>query len=72
MKKGGTAPAALNAANEVAVEAFLAERIGFLDIVAINEKTMNACQTHALKDLEVLAEADQEARRYASQLVSST
>ena len=37
MKKGGTSPAILSAANEVAVQAFLDKRIGFLDIERINE-----------------------------------
>jgi 1-deoxy-D-xylulose-5-phosphate reductoisomerase len=65
MKAGGTAPAVLNAANEVAVQAFLDGRIGFLDIERINEAALNAIRAAALTDLEVLHEADQAARRYA-------
>lgn len=71
MKKGGTAPAILNAANEVAVEAFLRGRIGFLDIVKINELTMNSLKTIPLTNLEDLAEVDDEARRFADELARS-
>jgi 1-deoxy-D-xylulose-5-phosphate reductoisomerase len=67
MKKGGTAPTALNAANEVAVQAFLDRRIGFLDIERINEATLNAIPAVALTDLDVLKEADKAARRFAEE-----
>ncbi len=69
MTKGGTAPATLNAANEIAVQAFLDKRIGFLDIERINEKTLNSLPVMALSDLEVLHEADQTARRFAEENV---
>jgi 1-deoxy-D-xylulose-5-phosphate reductoisomerase len=69
MAKGGTAPAVLNAANEVAVQAFLDKRIGFLDIERINEETLNGLPTMALTDLDVLSVVDREARRTATQLV---
>src|ERR1700733_1820257 len=59
MTKGGTAPAILNAANEVAVAAFLDHRIGFLDIERINEATMNSIPVAALTDLDMLHETDQ-------------
>jgi 1-deoxy-D-xylulose-5-phosphate reductoisomerase len=67
MEKGGTAPAALNAANEVAVQAFLDSRIGFLDIERINEATLNAMPVAALTDLDVLHETDKAARRFAEE-----
>ena len=70
MERGGTAPALLNAANEVAVQAFLDKRIGFLDIEAINEATMNAGPVVALTDLDVLREADAAARRFAGEMVT--
>jgi 1-deoxy-D-xylulose-5-phosphate reductoisomerase len=70
-RRGGTLPAVLNAANEVAVEAFLAERIGFGAIVPIVEATM---QVHAVNDSpgldEVLA-ADRWARCRAGQLAAA-
>ena len=70
MAKGGTAPAILNAANEVAVQAFLDKRIGFLDIEHINEAALGASPIAALTDLDVLQEADQAARRFAGNLVA--
>ncbi len=44
LNMGGTAPAILNAANEIAVEAFLAEKIGFMDIPHIIETVLSACR----------------------------
>lgn len=70
MKKGGTAPAVLNAANEIAVQAFLDKRIGFLDIERINESTLNAVAPAALTDLKTLHEVDQAARRYAEEKIN--
>jgi 1-deoxy-D-xylulose-5-phosphate reductoisomerase len=69
MAKGGTAPAVLNAANEVAVQAFLDHRIGFLDIERINEATLNGIAVAALTDLDVLHETDRTARRFAEEQV---
>jgi 1-deoxy-D-xylulose-5-phosphate reductoisomerase len=69
MAKGGTAPAMLNAANEIAVEAFLDNRIGFLDIERINEATLNGIPTVNLTDLDVLSEVDQAARTFAREQV---
>jgi len=65
MDKGGTAPAALSAANEVAVQAFLDGRIGFLDIERINEHVLTKLPVATLTDLQVLAEVDAAARRMA-------
>ncbi|MER2519652.1 MAG: 1-deoxy-D-xylulose-5-phosphate reductoisomerase [Bdellovibrionales bacterium] len=70
MQKGGTAPAALNAANEIAVQAFLDHRIGFLDIERINETVMNASPATPLTDLDVLLNADEEARKMATAMVN--
>lgn len=69
MKKGGTAPAALSAANEVAVQAFLDGRIGFLDIERINEYVLTKLPVANLTDLHILAEADQTARRMAGEQI---
>lgn len=70
MLKGGLAPALLNAANEVAVAAFLEDKIGFLDIEAINQATLSNLNAGVLTDLAVLAEADKEARAYATAKVA--
>ena len=72
MHKGGTAPAALSAANEVAVQAFLDSRIGFLDIERINEMVLTTLPVSNLTDLQVLAEADTAARRMAEEVVKKT
>lgn len=69
MQTGGTAPAILNAANEVAVQAFLDGRIGFLDIAAINADTLGKVAAVSLADLEVLADADALARLTAQQAI---
>jgi 1-deoxy-D-xylulose-5-phosphate reductoisomerase len=71
-RRGGTLPAVLNAANEVAVEAFLAERIGFTAIARVVEATM---QTHEVCDspgLEAVIDADQWARRTAAARVAGS
>lgn len=70
LKLGGTAPALMNAANEVAVQAFLEDKIGFLDIEKIIEKTLQHGPVAALTDLEVLTRADSAARAYAEEQVA--
>ncbi len=62
LRIGGTAPAILNAANEVAVNAFLEERIRFSDIWRVVEKTMNEVAVSPAQDPETIFEADAEAR----------
>jgi 1-deoxy-D-xylulose-5-phosphate reductoisomerase len=66
---GGTAPAVLNAANEVAVSAFLQRRIGFLAIPALVEQTLAALPATPANSLEVLGEADRQARHLAEQSI---
>ena len=65
---GGTAPCVLNAANEVAVHAFLAEALGFLDIARVIEGTLEACDPGPVTSFDDLYDADAEARRVASAL----
>jgi 1-deoxy-D-xylulose-5-phosphate reductoisomerase len=65
-ERGGTAPCAYNAANEIAVQAFLGGRIRFLDIAAIVEETLAAVDGAAARDLDDLITADVEARRLAA------
>jgi 1-deoxy-D-xylulose-5-phosphate reductoisomerase len=62
---GGGYPCAYNAANEVAVAAFLEERLPFLGIPAVVEETLAAFDGRTSRDLEDLVEADREARRLA-------
>jgi len=71
IEEGGSMPAILNAANEVAVAAFLAGRSGFMDIPRVIEQTMNSLQGQAADSLEVLLEADALARETAERLLAA-
>ncbi len=65
LELGGTAPAALNAANEVAVHAFLARRIRYRHIPAVVQETLSRHQLRPGDDLDDLLAADAEVRREA-------
>jgi 1-deoxy-D-xylulose-5-phosphate reductoisomerase len=65
---GGTAPCVLNAANEVAVAAFLAGELPFLGIAEVVERTLASVEAPAARDVAELAEIDAEARRTAAAL----
>ena len=67
--KGGNMPCILNAANEIAVWAFLRNRIGFLDITAVVEKTMEHTSFIEHPTLEEYFESDGEARNFAASLI---
>jgi 1-deoxy-D-xylulose-5-phosphate reductoisomerase len=69
-RAGGTAPCVLNAANEVAVHAFLGERLGFMGIPAVIEGTLEQLPARTVHSFESLYEADAEARRIAGELVA--
>jgi 1-deoxy-D-xylulose-5-phosphate reductoisomerase len=66
---GGTMPAVLNAANEIAVQAFLKRRIGFLDIAATIRRTMDAHVPREILTLEDALQADVWARGHANGIV---
>lgn len=66
LQSGGAAPTILNAANEVAVAAFLAGKLGFLDIPRVVESCLSALPHTALETLAAVEEADAEARRHAN------
>jgi len=68
LAQGGTAPAILNAANEVAVAAFLERRIGFAAIPRVIEGTLAALPVVAVPDLEAVLAADAAARQTAQGL----
>jgi 1-deoxy-D-xylulose-5-phosphate reductoisomerase len=72
LRKGGSLPCALNAADEVAVEAFLAHRLGFSDIPRVIERVLEQT-THAqsCSSLDDVLECDHEARRRALELVTT-
>ena len=70
LRAGGGAPTMLNAANEVAVEAFLASRIGFLDIAAVVAETLERMSLPEPVDLAAAVACDEEARRVAAEFVA--
>jgi 1-deoxy-D-xylulose-5-phosphate reductoisomerase len=70
LKSGGAAPATLNAANEVAVAAFLEGRLPFLQITAVIEETLNSLEAGPLSTLEEVLAADARGRSRAMQIVS--
>jgi 1-deoxy-D-xylulose-5-phosphate reductoisomerase len=67
---GGTAPCVLNAANEVAVHAFLEGRLGFLGIPAVIEAALERLPPGPVRAFESLYEADREARAVAAELIA--
>ena len=70
LRTGGSAPAILNAANEVAVAAFLDGRLPFLGIPALIEATLAALPSEPADDLDVLMHCDGQARRKAGELLT--
>ena len=68
-RAGGTMPAVFNAANEVAVDAFLAGRIGFGDIAAVIETTLARADSDASQSLDAIRSADAGARRLAREAI---
>ncbi len=70
LEKGGNFPCILNAANEIAVWAFLNNRIGFLDITAVIEKSLQKINYIEKPNLADYFESDGEARNFAASLVN--
>jgi len=70
IRAGGAAAAILSAANETAVEAFLARRIGFLDIVRVVESVLESMGAPAAPTLESVFALDAEARRHAERFAA--
>jgi len=64
----GTAACSLNAANEIAVEAFLNEKISFLEILDVNEKVLRQINNQTSPSLNDYIDADKEARNFAKKL----
>ena len=69
LKKGGNLPCVLNAANEIAVYAFLRNRVGFLDMTEMIERTMQHVSHLESPTLEEYFESDAEARNFAASLI---
>jgi 1-deoxy-D-xylulose-5-phosphate reductoisomerase len=69
LKKGGNLPCVLNAANEIAVYAFLRNRVGFLDMTEMIERTMQHVPFVESPTLEEYFDSDAEARNFAASLI---
>ena len=70
-REGGTAPCVLNAANEIAVHAFLEGSLRFLEIPSVIEQTLSQLGSEPVRAFESLYEADREARRVAGEAVAA-
>jgi 1-deoxy-D-xylulose-5-phosphate reductoisomerase len=70
-RAGGTAPCVLNAANEVAVHAFLEGRLRFVEIPAVIEQTLAELGSEPVRGFESLYEADRQARALAGETVTA-
>jgi 1-deoxy-D-xylulose-5-phosphate reductoisomerase len=68
---GGTAPCVLNAANEIAVHAFLDGRLAFLGIAEVIERVLDRLGAGVVHSFESLYEADRQARESAAELVGA-
>jgi len=71
MRSGASAPVTLNAANEVAVAAFLERRMGFNQIPQLVAEVMERITVYAVKDLDDVLEQDRQARRTANEWVAN-
>jgi 1-deoxy-D-xylulose-5-phosphate reductoisomerase len=71
LRAGGGAPTILNAANEIAVEAFMQKRIGFLDIAGMVAEVLDAMGPHQADTLEEVVALDAAARRAAERLTAA-
>jgi 1-deoxy-D-xylulose-5-phosphate reductoisomerase len=69
LDKGGNLPCVMNAANEIAVYAFLKNRLGFLEMTEVIEKTMQASSFIKNPSLEEYFESDGQARTFAADLI---
>jgi 1-deoxy-D-xylulose-5-phosphate reductoisomerase len=69
LRAAGTAPAVLNAANEIAVEAFLNQRISFLSIPRVIEEVLNTLPVNEVIGLDDVLLADEQSRQSASQYI---
>ena len=71
LQSGGGTPTILNAANEIAVDAFLQRRIGFLDIVATVDRVLQQLGTPSVTSLDDVMQLDAAGRQAASNFVGA-
>ena len=72
IRAGGIMPTVLNAANEIAVDAFLTERLRFTDIARIIEQTMQQFTVRSASSIAIILEVDQDARNIANRLIEES
>ena len=72
LKVGGTAPAVLNAANEIAVQSFLDRTIGFMEIPQVIESVLSGTNIESVDSIEQLINIDAQARKSAEKVVMTT
>jgi 1-deoxy-D-xylulose-5-phosphate reductoisomerase len=70
LNKGGNLPCVMNAANEIAVYGFMKNRLGFLDMTEVIEKTMEKISFIQNPTLTQYYESDAEAREYSASLIN--
>lgn len=70
MNKGGNQPCVLNAANEIAVQAFLQDQVGFLEMSDVVEKCLNKVSFISSPNLEDYVASDEETRRIATEIIN--
>ena len=70
IRQGGNVPCIINAANEIAVSAFLENKVTFMQIPKIIKKTMYECQNIVNPNIEELIPTDVEARRIALEIIN--
>ena len=66
---GQYATTTLNAANEMAVEAFLQGQIGFMQIAQVNDECLQQTSAHSLDSIEAVLESDKSARRLSTSII---
>ena len=71
IKKKKSAPTVLNAANEIAVDAFLKDKISFLSIHKIVEKTLNKASISDINSIKDVLEIDKESREIAEEFIKN-
>ena len=72
LEAGNSTPVIFNAANEIAVEAFLMQRIGFLQIPSIVSAALDVCEAGKVNELDDVLEFDRLARLATSRLINAT
>jgi len=70
LKQGGTAMSILNAANEIAVDAFLNKKLSFTNISKVIEKTLESIRSVNADSLQIVLQADSQAREQATEWVN--